>query len=57
VLHPRWSVYPIRSVTIDADLAALYGPAFASLKGTAPASVLLAEGSEVRVLSGTRLPA
>jgi hypothetical protein len=56
VLHPRWSVYPIRSVTIDADLAALYGPAFAPLKREAPASVLLAEDSGVKVLTGTRLP-
>jgi uncharacterized protein YqjF (DUF2071 family) len=55
VLHPRWSIYPIRSVTVDADLAALYGSAFASLNSAAPASVLLAEGSEVSVLAGTRV--
>jgi uncharacterized protein len=56
VQHPRWSVYPIRNFNIEADFAALYGPAFASLSNSAPANVLLAEGSEVRVLSGTRLP-
>ena len=56
VEHPRWSVYPVRNYTIEADFAALYGPAFASLNGTAPASVLLAEGSAVSVLEGTRLP-
>ena len=56
VLHPRWSVYPIQSFAIAADFAALYGPAFASLNQTAPASVLLAEGSAVSVLAGTRLP-
>jgi uncharacterized protein len=55
VQHPRWSVYPIRNFTIEADLAALYGPAFASLNAQQPASVLLAEGSEVSVSIGTRL--
>ena len=57
VRHPRWQVYPIRSFKIEADFAALYGPAFAQLNGQAPASVLLAEGSNVSVSTGTRLPA
>jgi hypothetical protein len=56
VQHPRWSVYPINSFNIEADFAALYGPAFMSLSNTAPASVLLAEGSAVSVLRGRRLP-
>jgi uncharacterized protein YqjF (DUF2071 family) len=56
VLHPRWSVYPIRSFDLHADFAALYGPAFAALNGAAPASVLLAEGSAVSVSHGVRLP-
>ena len=56
VQHPRWSVYPIRKCNIEADFAALYGPAFTSLNGTPPASVLLAEGSAVSVLEGRRLP-
>jgi uncharacterized protein len=55
VLHPHWSIYPIRSFTVEADFAALYGTAFASLTRQKPASVLLAEGSEVSVSSGTRL--
>jgi hypothetical protein len=57
VLHPRWSVYPIHSFRIEADFAALYGDAFAPLNQQAPASVLLAEGSEVSVSTGIRLPA
>ncbi len=56
VEHPRWSVYSVRSHTIEADFAALYGPAFTPLNAAAPASVLLAEGSAVRVLEGARLP-
>lgn len=55
VQHPRWSVYPVRSFDIQANFAALYGPAFASIKSTAPANILLAEGSEVSVLQGARL--
>jgi hypothetical protein len=57
VQHPRWSVYPIRSFSIEADFGALYGEAFAALDQQAPASVLLAEGSEVSVSTGVRLPA
>jgi uncharacterized protein len=57
VQHPRWQVYPIRSFSIDADFAALYGPAFASLNSRLPDSILLAEGSAVSVSAGTRLTA
>jgi uncharacterized protein len=55
VQHPRWQVYPIRNFAIEADFAALYGPAFAALNHQSPASVLLAEGSGVTVSTGARL--
>jgi hypothetical protein len=55
VQHPRWQVYPVRNFAIQADFAALYGPVFASLNGQPPASILIAEGSEVTVSTGTRL--
>jgi uncharacterized protein YqjF (DUF2071 family) len=55
VHHPSWQVYPILSHEIVADFAALYGPAFASLNHQQPASILMAEGSEVSVYSGVRL--
>jgi uncharacterized protein YqjF (DUF2071 family) len=55
VRHPRWRVYPVLNHEIVADFGALYGPAFAGLNGMQPASILLAEGSEVSVLSGVRL--
>jgi len=55
VRHPRWQVYPIDRYAITADFAALYGPAFAVLNQHQPASILLAEGSEVSVQSGVRL--
>jgi hypothetical protein len=56
VEHPRWTVYPIQDFSVEVDFGALYGPAFASLNGRPPASILLAEGSEVRVSTGARLP-
>lgn len=56
VRHPRWQTYPIANHTIDADFAALYGPAFAHLNHVQPASILLAEGSPVSVHSGFCLP-
>jgi uncharacterized protein len=55
VRHPRWQVYPVLSGEIVADFGALYGSAFAGLNGQQPASILLAEGSDVSVLSGVRL--
>jgi uncharacterized protein YqjF (DUF2071 family) len=55
VQHPRWQIYPIRNFTIEADFAALYGPAFAALNHQPPASILLAEGSPVTVSTGSRL--
>jgi uncharacterized protein YqjF (DUF2071 family) len=55
VQHPRWLVYPISSCTVQADFAALYGPAFASIDPHRPDNVLLAEGSAVSVYTGTRL--
>jgi len=57
VQHPRWQTYPIASHNIDVDYAALYGPSFAHLNRAQPASILIAEGSAVSVLSGFRLPA
>ena len=55
VQHPRWTIYPVRSFTIEADLGALYGNAFASLNATTPANILLAEGSAISVSIGSRL--
>ncbi len=55
VQHPRWQVYPIRDHLIKADFAAVYGPHFAALSRQQPVSILLAEGSQVSVSSGSRL--
>ena len=47
--HPAWKTYPVQGFEIKVDFSALYGPSFAFLEGLRPDSVLLAQGSEVRV--------
>jgi uncharacterized protein YqjF (DUF2071 family) len=49
--HPTWNMYPIEGYEIKVDFGGLYGPSFAFLEGRPPDSVLLAEGSPVRVES------
>ena len=49
VEHPRWNIYPVISHNIYCNTQALYGDDFhAFLKGK-PASVLMAQGSTVKV--------
>jgi uncharacterized protein YqjF (DUF2071 family) len=55
VVHPRWSIYAIDRHYIRVDFASIYGPAFAHLSPATPDNILLAEGSAVSVLRGTRL--
>ncbi len=57
VEHPRWNVWRATACELDVDVAALYGAPFAPfLRGT-PSSAFIADGSEVLVRKGTRLPA
>jgi uncharacterized protein YqjF (DUF2071 family) len=49
VEHPEWDVWPLRDLHIDIDWATLYGPEWAPMNGTAPASAVFAVGSAVRV--------
>jgi len=55
VQHPRWLVNPVISYRVQADFGALYGEAFRFLNGEAPVSVLLAEGSGVKVMGGREI--
>ncbi|HXS11209.1 MAG TPA: DUF2071 domain-containing protein [Acidobacteriaceae bacterium] len=55
VEHPRWQTYRLQSYEIAVDFATLYGPEFGFLTDQWVSSVLLAEGSEVKVCSGSRL--
>lgn len=49
VEHPLWRTYPVQGFEIKVDFTDLYGPAFAFLEGRKPDSILLAEGSDIRV--------
>ncbi len=55
VEHPRWQVYRTLDATIEVDFGATYGPAWQFLNKLMPASVLLAEGSEIVVKGGKSL--
>jgi uncharacterized protein YqjF (DUF2071 family) len=55
VLHPRWQIYPIKRSAISVDFGQVYGASFSVLNNRQPDSVLLAEGSEVLVRSGSRI--
>ncbi|MGE0709577.1 MAG: YqjF family protein [Planctomycetota bacterium] len=49
VRHPHWETYPVRDVALEWDWGLVYGPEWADLGERAPDSVVLAEGSPVRV--------
>ena len=55
VAHPRWRVWPVAHSELDADVAALYGPAFAEALSGRPDSAFLAEGSAIAVSMPRRL--
>ena len=55
VLHPGWQIYPIKRPAISVDFGQVYGAGFSVLNNRQPDSVLLAEGSEVLVRSGSRI--
>ncbi len=47
--HPSWEINSVHNYQIDCDFAAFYGDTFKVLNTTIPHSVLLAEGSDIRV--------
>lgn len=55
VQHPKWQIYPLKEYTVGCDFAALYGNSFAFLQNLKPASVFVAKGSRVSVLSKLKL--
>jgi uncharacterized protein len=55
VAHPRWAVWLGDSPELAADVATLYGPAFAPALERQPSSVYVAEGSPVTVYRPTYL--
>ena len=55
VEHPPWRVWPVADAAVSGDAGALYGAEFAAVLAKPPDSVLLAEGSPVKVYRGRRL--
>ena len=57
VEHPRWRVWEAQRVEFDCAAASLYGEKFGQFLNQPPASAFLADGSEVKVYKGVKLPA
>lgn len=55
VEHPRWKVWRAQGAELDADVGALYGPAFAEPLSAPPRSALIADGSPIVVRRGRRM--
>lgn len=55
VAHPRWQIYPVISYDVNVDFKKVYGNIFAFLQEQEPASVYLAEGSEIIVKAGSKI--
>lgn len=52
VEHPRWNVYETQNYEIKVNFEEVYGKNFGFLNQETPRSVFLAEGSDIKVLSG-----
>jgi uncharacterized protein YqjF (DUF2071 family) len=55
VAHPRWEVYKTLGYSVKVNFKDIYGHEFAFLQHEKPASVFLAEGSEVSVKKGVEV--
>ncbi len=55
VRHPAWQIYSIKEFATYIDIAKVYGEPFYDYLNVAPASVFLAEGSEISVQRGRRV--
>jgi hypothetical protein len=56
VEHPPWRVWTVRDAKFSGDAGALYGAEFGAVLNKPAASAFLAEGSQVKVYRGRRLP-
>lgn len=54
VAHPRWRVWRSAEVELECDFAAVYGEQFGTVMNRFPHSVMVAEGSPIKVDLGTR---
>jgi uncharacterized protein YqjF (DUF2071 family) len=54
--HPRWKVWEAQRTEFNCPVADVYGEKFAPFLSAPPASAFLADGSEVKVYNGVKLP-
>lgn len=55
VVHPKWRVHTVKTYDVVCSTEQLYGKDFASALNQKPASVFLAEGSEIKVTKGEKI--
>jgi uncharacterized protein len=55
VQHPRWRVHTVKEYDIKCSTQKLYGNDFVEALNQKPQSVFLAEGSPIKVMSGSKL--
>lgn len=56
VAHLGWRIWAVGRASLHCDVERLYGASFARSLSAAPCSAFLADGSEVAVFRGSRLP-
>jgi uncharacterized protein YqjF (DUF2071 family) len=55
VSHPKWNIHKVKEYDIQCSVEVLYGKAFAETLKQPPLSVFLAEGSAIRVMTGSKV--
>lgn len=55
VAHPKWRIHKVKSYDIKCSTKELYGEAFVSTLNQQPKSVFLAEGSDIKVMKGSKI--
>lgn len=55
VAHPRWNIHKVHAHSINCSVEELYGKEFAAPLAEMPTSVFLAEGSPIKVMSGSKI--
>lgn len=55
VAHPRWTEYAVKNYSINVDFGNVYGAPFSFLTTETPVTVMIAEGSKIKVHAGFNL--
>ncbi len=55
VAHPKWKVHAVQQYDVKCSVERLYGKDFSEALSQKPKSVFLAEGSEVKVMTGSKI--